>query len=71
MILAIEWGVKPYTLTFVVLQTYCIFMGIKCYKNKLSTWVLSQALIVSMGYLVKTYKEAWTMNCNQCDCATE
>ena len=49
MILAIEWDVKPNTLTFIVLQTYYIFMG---------TWVLSQALIVSEGYSFKTYKEA-------------
>ena len=52
MILAIEWDVKPHTLTFVVLQTYYLFMGIKCFKNKLSTWVLSQAI---MGYWIKTY----------------
>ena len=48
-------GVKSYTLTYVILQTYSIFMGIKCFKSNLSTWVLSQALIVSMGYWAKTY----------------
>ena len=55
MILAIEWDIKPYTLTFVVLQTYYTFMGIRCFKNSLSTLVLNQALILLMGYWVKTY----------------
>ena len=55
MILAFEWDVKPNTLTFVILQTYYMFMGIKCFKNNLSTWALSRALIVSIYYWVKTY----------------
>ena len=53
IILAVECDRKPYTLTFVIVTKCYIFTGSA--SNKLSTWVLSRALIMSMAYFVKTY----------------